>query len=116
MEGIWQAAKRVQGIVQSRTPEEDIVTVEEARAIGKETWFESLGFSKEEIQKLDLIHKEGEELQNAMRLKLLCLLSENGRRQKIVKVEEIDQALEEGYEYVDKLPDGRIVVRLPEFS
>ena len=115
MEGIWQAAKRVQGIVQSRTPEEDIVTVEEAKAIGKETWFISLGFSKDEIQKLDLNHKEGEDLQNAMRKKLLCLLSENGRRQKIIRVEQIDSALEEGYEYVDKLPDGRIVVRLPEF-
>jgi hypothetical protein len=83
--------------------------------IGKETWFESIGFSKEEIQRLDLIHEEGEDLQNAMRQKLLCLLSENGKRQKIIKVEEIDSVLEEGYEYVDKLPDGRIVVRLPEF-
>lgn len=115
MQGVRDAAKRVQKVVQTRIPEEDIVTVEEAKAIGKETWFLSLGFTKEEIQKLDLIHKEGADLRNSIRQKLQGILSENGRRQKLIKPEEIDSAIQEGYEYVDKLPDGRLIMRLPEF-
>ncbi|MCL4518182.1 MAG: site-specific integrase, partial [Thaumarchaeota archaeon] len=115
MQGIRDTAKRVQKVVQTRVPEEDIVTVEEAKAIGKETWFLSLGFTKEEIQKLDLIHKEGSDLLNSIRQKLQGILTENGRRQKLIKPEEIDSAIEQGYEYVDKLPDGRLIMKLPEF-
>ena len=114
MRGIRDAAKRVQKVVQTKVPDEDIVTVEEAKAIGKETWFLSLGFTKEEIQKLDLIHKEGTDLQNSIRQKLQGILAENGRRQKLIKPEEIDSAIEQGYEYVDKLPDGRLIMKLPE--
>jgi len=115
MQGIRDAAKRVQKVVQTRVPDDDIVTVEEAKVIGKEAWFLSLGFTKEEIQGLDLLHKEGADLQTAIRQKLQCILSENGRRQKLIRPEEIDSAIAEGYEYVDRLPDGRLIMKLPEF-
>ena len=114
MQGIRDAAKRVQNVVQTRVPPEDIVTLEEAKAIGKETWFASLGFTKEEIQKMDLINKEGPELQNSLRQRLQGMLAKNGMRQKLIRPEEIDLAIEEGYEYVDKLPDGRLIMKLPE--
>jgi hypothetical protein len=52
---------------------------------------------------------EVEELLRTIRQKLQCLLAENGKRQKIINIREIDSAIEEGYEYVDKLPDVRIV-------
>jgi hypothetical protein len=107
--------KAAANFLQTRASREDIVTVEDAKAIGKETWFVSLGFTKDEIQKLDLMHKEGTELQDALRQKLQSILAENGRRQKLIRAEEIDSAIADGYEYVDKLPDGRLIMKLPEF-
>ncbi|MCL5067587.1 MAG: hypothetical protein M1368_04460 [Thaumarchaeota archaeon] len=62
-----------------------------------------------------MIHKEGSDLLNSIRQKLQGILTENGRRQKLIKPEEIDSAIEQGYEYVDKLPDGRLIMKLPEF-
>lgn len=114
MQGIKDSAKRIQKVVQTRVPKEDIVTVEEARSIGKETWFLSLGFSKEEIQKLDLAHKEGEELRSALKHKLLGLLSENGRRQKVVAPDEVKALVQDGWEYQATLPTGQCVVKLPD--
>jgi integrase len=114
MRGIRESARRIQKIVQTRVPKEDVVTIEEARAIGKETWFVSLGFSKEEIQSLDLVHKEGEELRGAIKQKLLGLLTENGRRQKVVPPEEVKACVQDGWEYQATLPTGQCVVKLPD--
>ncbi|MGH2639703.1 MAG: hypothetical protein ACRDF4_10575 [Rhabdochlamydiaceae bacterium] len=114
MEGIRQAAKRAQKVIQTRVPKEDIVTVEDAKAIGKETWFTSLGFTKEEIQNLNLLHVEGPELQKALRQKLQGLLAENGKKQKVVPAEEVRKCLEEGWEYTATLPTGQCIVRLPD--
>ncbi|MHB1908000.1 MAG: hypothetical protein ACYCQJ_03900 [Nitrososphaerales archaeon] len=60
----------MQNVVQTRVPPEDIVTVEEAKKFGKEIWFAPLVFTKEEIQKMDLINKEGSDLQNSMTQRL----------------------------------------------
>ncbi|MDG6907802.1 MAG: site-specific integrase [Nitrososphaerota archaeon] len=114
MQGIKDSARRIQKVVQTRVPKEDLITVEEAKAIGKETWFLSLGFSKEEIQKLDLVHKEGEELRSALKQKLLGLLSENGKRQKVVEADEVKALVQDGWEYQATLPTGQCVVKLPD--
>lgn len=106
--------KAAANFLQTRASREDVVTIEDAKAIGKETWFTSIGFTKEEIQKLDLLHKEGDELQKALRLKLQGILSENGRRQKVVASEEVEKYVEEGWEYQATLPTGQCVVKLPD--
>ena len=107
--------KAAANFLQTRAFREDIVTIEDAKAIGKETWFVSLGFTKEEIQKLDLLHKEGQELQSALRQKLQGLLSDNGRRQKVILAEEVQKYVEDGWEYQATLPTGQCVVKLPDF-
>jgi hypothetical protein len=107
--------KAAANFLQTRASREDIITIEDAKAIGKETWFVSLGFTKEEIQKLDLLHKEGQELQSALRQKLQGLLSDNGRRQKVIPAEEVQKYVEDGWEYQATLPTGQCVVKLPDF-
>jgi integrase len=107
--------KAASNFLQTRASKEDVVTVEDAKAIGKETWFTSLGFTKEEIQKLDLLHKEGEELQSTLRQKLQGMLSENGKRQKVVAPDEVEKYVEDGWEYQATLPTGQCVVKLPDF-
>jgi len=114
MEGIREAAKRVQKVIQTRVSKEDIVTVEDAKALGKETWFLSLGFTREEIQKLDMLHREGPELQAVLRQKLQGLLAENGKKQKVVSAEEVRKYVEEGWEYQATLPTGQCVIKLPD--
>jgi len=106
--------KAASNFLQTRASREDVVTVEDAKTIGKETWFVSLGFTKEEIQKQDLLRKEGEELQIALRQKLQGLLAENGRRQKVVPPEEVQKYVEDGWEFQATLPTGQCVMKLPD--
>jgi integrase len=101
--------------LQTRASREDVVTIEDAKAIGKETWFTSLGFTKEEIRELDLAHKQGEELQTALRQKLQGMRSENGARQKVVAPDQVKRYVEEGWEYQATLPTGQCVMKLPDF-
>ena len=107
--------KSASNFLQTRAAREDVITIEDAKAIGKETWFISLGFTKEEITNLDLLCKEGEELQSVLRQKLQGMLSENGRRQKVVSSEEVEKYVEKGWEYQAMLPSGQCVVKLPDF-
>ncbi|MEM2619633.1 MAG: hypothetical protein QW356_09210, partial [Candidatus Hadarchaeales archaeon] len=55
-----------------------------------------------------------EEFRSAVRGKLLRMIQNNGNRQRLVPVDEIDRYLSEGWEFVAALPDGRAVIKLPQ--
>lgn len=71
------------------------------------------GFKKEELEKLNLGEMTDEELQNAVRQRLVGMMTGNGSRQKVVPVQEVRSYIGQGYEYVASLPDGEAIVRVP---
>jgi hypothetical protein len=69
------------------------------------------GFSKHEVDNFDLPSLNDDELQVMVRKKLLGVnVSENGR-QKMVSIDDANNYLERGWEYVDKLSNNRVVVK-----
>ena len=69
------------------------------------------GFKEEEIGKMDLHALSDAQLQETVRNKLLGANNGNHSRQKVVNVEEADEYLAQGWQYVARLSDNRIVIK-----
>jgi hypothetical protein len=71
------------------------------------------GFKKEEVEKMSLEEMSDEELQNAVRQRLVGMMTGNGSRQKVVPIQDVRSYIGQGYEYVASLPDGGAIVKVP---
>ena len=70
------------------------------------------GYKQEEIDKIELSEISDEEFQQLLRDKLLGRLTENGSKQKVIAVDEIEKYLSEGFEFQSILPNGKAVMKL----
>ena len=113
VEEMREAYRKCQVLLQTRVTQGDIVTEEKARNMVKISWFQALGFSHKEIEELNLLEKEGEEIQALVKNKVLGSLN-GGKKQKIIQPAEIDNALEEGFAFKTQLPDGRFIVEIAD--
>ncbi|MDA4134833.1 MAG: tyrosine-type recombinase/integrase [Thaumarchaeota archaeon] len=71
------------------------------------------GYSEEEIDKLDLSSIKDEDLQKMVRERLLGAMANNGSRQKVIRIAEVEKYVMQGWEYVASLPDDRAILKLP---
>jgi hypothetical protein len=70
------------------------------------------GFKQEEVDKMDLPSVSDDELQIIVRKKLLGGEMTNGNRQKVVSIDEANGYLAKGWEYVAKLNDNKVVIKM----
>jgi hypothetical protein len=70
------------------------------------------GFKKEEVERMNLDEMSDEELQNAVRQRLVGMMTSNGSRQKVIPIQEVRSFIGQGYEYVASLPDGGAIVKV----
>ena len=71
------------------------------------------GYSAEEVDKLDLSSIKDEDLQKMVRERLLGAMVNNGSRQKVIQIGEVEKYVQQGWEYVASLPDDRAILKLP---
>jgi hypothetical protein len=71
------------------------------------------GFKKEEVEKMNLDEMGDEEIQNAVRQRLVGMMTGNGSRQKVIPLQEVRSYIGQGYEYVAALPDGQAIIKVP---
>jgi hypothetical protein len=71
------------------------------------------GYSKEEVESLDLAGMDEDEIHRRCRESLLGVLLNNGSRQRVIAMDDVEKHVNEGWEYVGRLPHNRAVVRLP---
>ena len=71
------------------------------------------GYSKEEVDKLDLASMEDTEIQKLVRERLLGAMANNGNHQRVIPINEVETYLTKGWEYVAALPTGKAVLKLP---
>ena len=74
------------------------------------------GFSQEELNKIDVPSMSDEELQGAVRKRLLGGQMANGVSQKVVTVGEANDYLGRGWEYVAKLSNNKVVIKMNSVS
>jgi len=70
------------------------------------------GFTQAELDKMDLPSISDEELQNLIRKRLLGAQQSNGSSQKVVSVDEANDYLSKGWEYVAKLSDNKVIIKM----
>ncbi len=74
------------------------------------------GLSQEEVDKLDLHSMSDEELQSLVRKKLLGAPTSDSSKQKVVTVDEANGYLAKGWEYVAKLSNNKVVIKMNSAS
>ena len=110
IEDMRSAYSRSEEFLQTRLNEE---TSEEKLAMAlRKQWLMVAGFKQEEIDKMDLTVLDNEELQEKVRKRLLGIKAENGTKQKVVSVNEANDYLAKGWEYVAKLSDNKVVIKM----
>jgi hypothetical protein len=70
------------------------------------------GFRQEEVDKMDLSSISDEELQRTVREKLLGASETDCAKQKVVSIDEVENYLVQGWEYVANLPGKKVVIKL----
>jgi hypothetical protein len=70
------------------------------------------GFNQTEVEGMDLSAMSAEKLQEIVKKKLLGIQKINGSKQKVVSVDEANDYLAQGWEYVAKLADNKVVVKM----
>jgi len=70
------------------------------------------GLSQEDLDKMDVASMSDEELQSLIRKKLLGLQASNGASQKVISVAEANNYLTKGWEYVAKISDNQVIIKL----
>jgi hypothetical protein len=71
------------------------------------------GFKPEEIEKVDLSKTTDEEFQKMVRERLLGAMANNGSRQRVISTGEVEQYIQQGWEYVAHLSNERAILKLP---
>lgn len=111
VEDMREAYRRCQEYLQ--TTKAEVTSEERLRAEFKRHLLLAAGFNQDEIAKTDLPNISDEDFQAMVRQKLLGVMQNNGKRQKVINMDEVEERLSEGWEFVAPLSNGRVVVKLP---
>jgi len=71
------------------------------------------GYSQEEIDSMNLATTSDEEFNAKIREKLLGIMTNNGAKQKVVAVGEVEKHLAQGWEFVATIPNKKAILKLP---
>jgi hypothetical protein len=71
------------------------------------------GYSKEEAESINITEMNDEEFRAEVRRKLLGLMADNGNRQRVIPLAEVEKYVGEGWEYVSALPNERAIIKMP---
>jgi integrase len=71
------------------------------------------GARPEEVERMDLASMGDSEFRDAVRKRLLGVMMNNGARQRVVPVGEIEEYISQGWEFVSLIPGERAIMRLP---
>lgn len=90
------------------------ITEDQSEKRAKEVMLTIAGFTKDEIERENLLELSAEELGKKVRERLLGAMINNGNRQKVVTVTEVESFINKGWEFVTILPGDRSIVKFPD--
>jgi len=111
IEDMREAYKRSQIYFQTTKLEE--TSEERLRQAFREQLLLVAGFSQDEVEKMDISSINDEALQSMIRKRLLGERT-NDCIQKAVSVDDVESYLEQGWEFVATLPNGKVIMKLAE--
>jgi len=109
IEDMREAYKRSQEFLQTSEGEE--TSEEKLREGFRKQLLLVAGFSQEEVEKMDVPSMSDEELQAIVRKKLLGIENNDCSKQKVVHINDVENYLAQGWEYVANLPNKKVVIK-----
>jgi len=107
VEDMRESYRRAQEFLMTTVPEAPTSEEKFRRAL-------MLAFAKpEEVEQMDLARMSEEEFYARLREMASRVMLNNGARQKVISLDEVERYLAEGWEIAATLPNGKVVVRLP---
>ena len=88
------------------------VSEDNAKLFLQQQLLSAVGYKQEEIDKIDLTSVSNEDFQQLLRDKVAGAMSDNGAKQKVIPVSDIEQYISDGYDFEAVLPNGKAVMRL----
>ena len=79
----------------------------------KQEMLAMVGFKPEEVDQMNIEQLSNEDLQKMVREKLLGVMTNNGSKQKVIAIGEVESQLNQGWEFVAALPDNKAILKLP---
>jgi hypothetical protein len=73
----------------------------------------AVGYKEEEIERIDLEHISDEDFQKLLRNKIAGAMTNNGNKQRVISLNDVEKYIEQGYEFVASLPNGKAIMKLP---
>ncbi len=110
IEEMREAYKKCEPLLSTKA---ESASEEQIKKTFKEQFLLVAGFTKDDVEKMNLDEMSEEELQNAVRQRLVGMMTNNGSRQKVIPVQEVKSYIGQGYEYVASLPEGEAIVKVP---
>ena len=110
VEDMRVAYARSEEFLQTRVNEE--TSEEKLRGSFRRQLLSVAGFGKDEIDGMDVLSVSEEELQSLVRKKLVGIPSSDNSKQKVVTVDEANGYLAKGWEYVAKLSNNKVVIKM----
>jgi integrase len=110
IEEMRESYKKAQKYLQTISFEE---SKEDIEKLFKKQLLLVAGFRPEEIKEEDL-ELSDEEFQKKIRERLLMEMKNNGAKQKVIRLNEVEKYLQEGWEFISVLPRNKAIVKLPE--
>jgi integrase len=111
VEDMRESYRKAQALLQTAKP--DAASEEKIQRSLRTQLLGLAGFTKEEIEKMDVDGVSDEELQQRIRQRFLGAMIGNGSRQKVIPTVEVERYLTQGWEFVAVLPDDRAIMKIP---
>jgi hypothetical protein len=110
IEDMREAYKRSQDYLQTTKAE---LGEEKIKETFKKQLLAVAGFAEEEVARMNLANMTDEELHSLVRQRLLGVMTNNGSRQKVVAIGDVERYITGGWEYVASIPNDRAIVKTP---
>ncbi|MHA1875584.1 MAG: site-specific integrase, partial [Promethearchaeota archaeon] len=110
IEDMREAYRKSQDFLQTKEKAE--TSEEKIRETFRKQLLLVAGFSQEEIESQDLL-VDDDSFKETVRKKLQGAMLNNGSNQKVIDVDEVENYLYKGWDYIATLPNEKIVVKLP---
>jgi hypothetical protein len=110
IEDMREAYRRSQDYLQTTKAE---IGEEKIKEAFKRQLLAVAGFSEKEVAKYDLASMTDDELHSLVRQRLLGVMANNGNRQRVIPLGDVEKYLSEGWEYVTALPNECAIVKMP---
>jgi hypothetical protein len=72
-----------------------------------------IGMGNDEVETMDVLAMSNDDIMDQLRKKLGEEMTKNGNGQKVIDADQVEEYIDDGWDYVNNLPNGKVIMKLP---